>query len=718
MVDYNNQAMEISLTDISKTHFDRSEAAFTVSVPRLLFREGAIHVLRGKSGCGKTTLLGLIALLDDPDEGVRKIDGEIVGAKERKALREADGLRSRFFYLPAEPIIAPGLTVKELYRAYGFRDVGEELLSRLGLPGYGDRVVQSLSRGEQARVLIALACQSDADALILDEPAGNLNEENKAKVYSLLREEAAKRLVLIASHDYDVERDGSCRMIRMEGGRIIEDGGAPGEVSKDSSRELAKHARKPALGPLFKATKFALRKTRLRVYLLAALSLLAGAISSFTLNLSFYDPGAALLDSIKAERHQFVGASLGIGSTLSDDALAQVSVSVPDYGSLRFFYGQGETVHIYGRDFEPEDGVAYVPSCYAEDLPSPLEINGVLLQVSPIEGDWKFSSNYNFPAVVSCDTGAELALTGQVQLYGERAEEVAGTLLACSDLIVFPDSLFLAPSIPELRSLAVGEGRGFYIVYNDAVNPAPDDSSAVVEVLGRSAPSSGPADIPSGPIEFLGFLSVGNLCQTAYGFLPTDELYEELKENAFFSGSFSKNPEEYYSIDRADPSWLISHCGTLEFPSASYFPQIPILQGIVTYALPILWAFSFLLFLAMVFVASLVMRIIHAAVGPLSLRLRISGLPLRRSSLALLMPFLLAFLLPALLGALVSPVLLPIKDLMVMSFFPTFYAAFPFSWGGYFFSLLPPVLCVFLVFLSLVQRDRKPLVQELRRSED
>ena len=72
--------------------------------------------------------------------------------------------------------------MKELYRAYGFRDVGEELLSRLGLPGYGDRVVQSLSRGEQARVLIALACQSDADALILDEPAGNLNEENKANL--------------------------------------------------------------------------------------------------------------------------------------------------------------------------------------------------------------------------------------------------------------------------------------------------------------------------------------------------------------------------------------------------------------------------------------------------------------------------------------------------------------------------------------------------------
>lgn len=162
----------------------------------------------------------------------------------------------------------------------------------------------------------------------------------------------------------------------------------------------------------------------------------------------------------------------------------------------------------------------------------------------------------------------------------------------------------------------------------------------------------------------------------------------------------------------------MAHCGNLEYPSPSYFPQIPILQGIATYALPILWAVSFLLFLVMVFVASLVMRIVHAAVGPLSLRLRISGLPLRRSSLALLMPFLLAFLLPALLGVLVSPVLLPIKDLMVMSFFPTFYAAFPFSWGGYFFSLLPPVLCVLLIFLSLVHRDRKPLVQELRRSED
>lgn len=710
--------MHIELESISKTHRDGREKLFTLEIIEAYFSPGTIHVLRGKSGCGKTTLLGLIALLDDPDEGVRKIDGETIGPKERKDLSKSDGLRSRFFYLPAEPIIAPGLTVKELYSAYGFAEIRKDLLSRLGLDGYGDRVVQSLSRGEQARVLIALACQSDADALILDEPAGNLNEENKAKVYSLLREEAAKRLVVIASHDYDVERDGSCRMIRMESGRIIEDGGDPGEVSKDSSRELAKHARKPALAPLFKATKFALRKTRFRVYLLAALSLLAGAISSFTLNLSFYDPGAALLDSIKAEGHQFVGASLGMGSTLSDDALAQVSISVPEHGSIAFFYGREDAIHIYGRDFEPEDGVAYVPSCYAKNLPSPLELNGITLEISPIEGDWDYSNNYYLPAVVSADTGAELALSQQVRLSGERAEDVARTLISCSDLLVFGDSVFLASSAPELRAFAVGEGRGFYIVYNEAVNEAPEDGSAIAEILSRTASSSGPLDIPPGPIEFLGFLSVGDLCLTGYGLLPTDQLYEELKENAFLTGSFFQNPVEYYPVDKVAPSWLMAHCGNLEYPTPSYFPQIPILQGIATYALPILWAVSFLLFLAMVFVASLVMRIVHAAVGPLSLRLRISGLPLRRSSLVLLMPFLLAFLLPALLGALVSPVLLPIKDLMVMSFFPTFYAAFPFSWGGYFFSLLPPVLCVFLIFLSLVHRDRKPLVQELRRSED
>ena len=710
--------MHIELESISKSHLDGCEALFSLEIKETTFSPGTIHVLRGKSGCGKTTLLGLIALLDDPDEGVRKIDGEIVGAKERKDPRKADVLRSCFFYLPAEPIIAPGLTVKELYRAYGFADVREEVLSRLGLDGYGDRVVQSLSRGEQARVLIAIACQSDADALILDEPAGNLNEENKAKVYSLLKEEAQKRLVVIASHDYDVGRDGSCRMILMENGRVIEDRADARAILEESSGELAKRGRKPLLAPLFKAAKFALRKTRLRIYLLAVLSLMAGVISSFALNLSFYDPGTALLDSIKDEGYEFVGVSLKEGSVISGDAFAQVPVSVPDYGPLWVFYGERETVHIYGRDFEPEDGIAYVPSCYAEDLPSSFEINGVRLQVSPIEGDWGFPNSYNLPAVVSTDTGAELALSRQVRLYGDRAEEVAGALISCSDMIVFPDSVFLAPSTPELRALAVGEGRGFYIVYNEAVNPAPEDSSAIAEVLGRSAPSRGPADIPSGPIDFLGFLSVGNLCQTGYALLPTDELYEELKGNAFFSGSFLENPSEYYCIDRADPSWLMSNSGNLSYPSSSYFPQIPVLQGIATYALPALWSVSFLLFLVMIFVASLAMRIVHAAVGPLSLRLRVSGLSFWQSSQALLVPFLLAFFLPAVLGVLVSPVLLPIKDLMVMSFFPTFYAAFPFSWGGYFFSLLPPVLCVPIILISLVRKDRKPLSQELRRSED
>ena len=120
----------------------------------------------------------------------------------------------------------------------------------------------------------------------------------------------------------------------------------------------------------------------------------------------------------------------------------------------------------------------------------------------------------------------------------------------------------------------------------------------------------------------------------------------------------------------------------------------------------------------MVFVAFLVKRIALAAVGPLALRLRISGLSFWKSTLALFFPLLLAFLIPAFAGTLAYPILLPIKDLMVMSLYPTFHEAFTFSVGGYFFGLLIPVLSLSLAFLSLFRKDRKPLMEELRRSEE
>ncbi len=713
--------MRIQLHDVSKAFIDKSEGnvAFTLEVGDIVFSQGEIHVLRGKSGCGKTTLLSLIALLDDPDAGTRLIDGQAIGAKERKALGKADGLRSRFFYLPAEPIVAPGLTVKELYRAYGFPDVGEALLASLGLVGYGDRLVQSLSRGEQARVLIALACQSEADALVLDEPAGNLNDENKAKVYSLLRKEAEKRLVVIASHDYDEDRDGPCRLILMDKGKVVEDRGGSLEIPCAPHEEAVLAARKPALAPLLKAGKYSLRDMKPRVCLLGVLSFLAGVLSSFGINLSFYDPSLALLDLIKGEDYEIVSVSLGTDGILSEDALAKARVYTEEFGFLDFVYGHGNSVSLYGQSFRPEDGVAYVPSCYADDFPSSFEVDGVNLTVEAIEREWARSTMDDCPILVSEKTGADIALAdSQVMLRGNRSEEVAKALVSEGMFYHTSSEMILAPGRDELRELARGDGRGAYIVYNEALSQAPEYSAALERALMEGPSSSGPGDIPSGPIEFLGFLPVGNLCMTGCALLPTDQLYEEIHANSFFSGSFSTSPIESYPVDQVNPSWLLSNSGNLVSPSYYDYPQIPILQGISAYALPVIWAASSLLALVMLFVAFLVKRIAIAAVGPLALRLRISGLSFWKSTLALFFPLLLAFLIPSLAGTLAYPILLPIKDLMVRSLYPTFYEAFPFSIGGYFFGLLIPVLCLSLAFLSLFRKDRKTLMEELRRSEE
>jgi iron complex transport system ATP-binding protein len=101
------------------------------------------------------------------------------------------------------------------------------VLAKLELAGFTNRRVDRLSTGERARVLIARALAPRPKLLLLDEPVANLDPRWQLKLMDHLRDEAhqAGRATLIAAHDLELAGRYADRLIIMDRGRIVADGG-------------------------------------------------------------------------------------------------------------------------------------------------------------------------------------------------------------------------------------------------------------------------------------------------------------------------------------------------------------------------------------------------------------------------------------------------------------------------------------------------------------
>lgn len=171
----------------------------------LTVEKGSSVTLLGPSGCGKTTLLRAIAGLDRPDAGTISLGDRVLTDGDRFVAPE----RRRIGMVFQDWALFPHLDVASNV-AYGLpKDVEDrpalvaETLEMVGLGGFGKRMPDTLSGGEQQRVAIARAIAPRPDALLLDEPFSNLDAGLRAIVRSdtrnLLRE--LEMTTLFVTHD-------------------------------------------------------------------------------------------------------------------------------------------------------------------------------------------------------------------------------------------------------------------------------------------------------------------------------------------------------------------------------------------------------------------------------------------------------------------------------------------------------------------------------------
>jgi len=164
---------------------------------------GSVTALIGPNGCGKTTLMLMLAGLLRPDGGSIHVGG-VSPLEHPKAARTAVG------WMPDVLGTWESLTCLETLetfsRAYGAsaaesRDRGFALLERVHLADLAAQPARVLSRGQKQRLSLARALVHDPSVLILDEPASGLDPRSRVELRDLVRELAADgKAVLVSSH--------------------------------------------------------------------------------------------------------------------------------------------------------------------------------------------------------------------------------------------------------------------------------------------------------------------------------------------------------------------------------------------------------------------------------------------------------------------------------------------------------------------------------------
>lgn len=225
--------------------------------------KGQVVSIIGSSGSGKTTLLRCLNFLERPDDGVIKVNGEVLFDANDPATQSDSKIRKKrlhfglvfqsFNLFPQYTALKNVMLAKELLAKelpdYKIRkkeihaEIEEEakrLLEQMGLGNRMNNYPHQLSGGQCQRVAIARALALQPDILCFDEPTSALDPELTGEVLKVIKELADKNTtMIIVTHEMAFARDVSNHVIFMDDGYIVEQGN-PHEVFEHPKEERTK----------------------------------------------------------------------------------------------------------------------------------------------------------------------------------------------------------------------------------------------------------------------------------------------------------------------------------------------------------------------------------------------------------------------------------------------------------------------------------------------
>ncbi len=249
----------LEVSNISKS-FDRTQVLKDIS---FTLEKGQVVSIIGSSGSGKTTLLRCLNFLERPDNGVIRVNNEVLFDSNDPATHKESEIRKKrlhfglvfqsFNLFPQytalqNVMLAKELLAKELpdYKTRK-KEIHEEieaqakmLLNQMGLSDRMKNYPHQLSGGQCQRVAIARALALKPDILCFDEPTSALDPELTGEVLKVMKELAEKSTtMIIVTHEISFAKDVSSQVIFMDDGYILEQG-TPSDVFDNPREERTK----------------------------------------------------------------------------------------------------------------------------------------------------------------------------------------------------------------------------------------------------------------------------------------------------------------------------------------------------------------------------------------------------------------------------------------------------------------------------------------------
>ncbi|MCX5719766.1 MAG: cell division ATP-binding protein FtsE [Nitrospirae bacterium] len=190
--------------------------------------KGEMAFITGPSGSGKTTLLKLMYLSEKPDEGTISIDSrELNTLKESEIplLRRKIGFVFQDFRLLDNRNVFDNIALALRIRGLNDKDVKTRVfdsLKMVNLRHKADYYPDTLSGGEQQRVVIARAIVSEPAVILADEPTGNVDPDTSAGIIRTFKNiNATGTTIIIATHNRELFRDTGRRVLKLDNGNLV-----------------------------------------------------------------------------------------------------------------------------------------------------------------------------------------------------------------------------------------------------------------------------------------------------------------------------------------------------------------------------------------------------------------------------------------------------------------------------------------------------------------
>jgi len=233
----------IELKNVCKS-FDDTEVLHNIN---LSIQEGEVVVIIGPSGSGKSTLLRGINCLEMITSGELIVDGIRIPEEQgriRQIRLEVGMVFQQFNLFPhmtALENVAFGPRKARKVNKTEATNTARNLLDKVGLAEFENKLPGQLSGGQQQRVAIARALAVNPKVLLFDEPTSALDPEMIGEVLDVMKSIAkdSGMTMVVVTHEMGFAAQVGDRLIFMDDGRIVEEG-KPSEVMKDPKSERLK----------------------------------------------------------------------------------------------------------------------------------------------------------------------------------------------------------------------------------------------------------------------------------------------------------------------------------------------------------------------------------------------------------------------------------------------------------------------------------------------